>query len=75
MSNHLHGYDDWKLSGPQDCDEETLKDVTCWKCDWEGDVTCQIAGNNLVWDCPGCEHEHHEDPMYRFGPDPDDRRD
>lgn len=63
----LHGYDDWRLSGPQECEEETLKDISCWKCDWEGDVVCYIAGNNLTWDCPGCEHEHHEDPEWRFG--------
>lgn len=67
-------YDDWKLQGPPEADEEDLTDITCNRCDWEGDVRCYIAGNNLTWECPECEHEHHEDPMDRFGPDPDDRR-
>ena len=68
-------YDDWKLAGPPEADEEDLTDISCDRCDWEGDVRCYIAGNNLTWECPGCEHEHHEDPADRFGPDPDDRRD
>jgi hypothetical protein len=68
-------YDSWKLASPPEADEEDLTDITCDRCDWEGDVRCYIAGNNLTWKCPGCEHEHHEDPTDRFGPDPDDRRD
>ena len=68
-------YDSWKLAGPPEADEEDLTDITCNRCDWEGDVRCYIAGNNLTWECPDCEHEHHEDPADRFGPDPDDRRD
>ena len=68
-------YDDWKLGGPPEADEEDLSDITCNRCDWEGDVRCYIAGNNLTWECPGCEHEYHEDPADRFGPDPDDKRD
>lgn len=68
-------YDDWKLASPPECEEKTLKDIECQRCGWEGDVIAEIAGNNLTWECPGCEHEHHEDPMDRFGPDHDDRRD
>lgn len=68
-------YDDWKLAGPPEADEEDLTDITCDRCDWEGDARCYIAGSNLTWECPECEHEHHEDPADRFGPDPDDRRD
>jgi hypothetical protein len=68
-------YDSWKLAGPPEADQEDLTDIVCNKCDWEGDVVCFIAGNNLTWECPECEHEHHEDPIDRFGPDPDDRRD
>lgn len=68
-------YDSWKLAGPPEADQEDLTDITCDRCGWEGDVVCFIAGNNLTWECPECEHEHHEDPMDRFGPDPDDRRD
>ena len=58
---------------PAEADEEDLTDISCSRCGWEGDVRCYIAGNNLTWDCPGCDHEHHEDPVDRFGPDPDDR--
>jgi hypothetical protein len=71
----ITAYDDWKLSGPPEADEEDLTDIVCSRCDWEGDARCYISGNNLTWECPGCEHEHHEDPADRFGPDPDDRRD
>lgn len=60
-------YDAWKLASPPEADEETLKDAVCDRCDWEGDVVCYIAGSNLTWECPGCEHEHHEDPEWRFG--------
>ena len=66
-------YDSWKLASPPEADQEDLTDITCNRCDWEGDVVCYIAGNNLTWECPECEHEHHEDPADRFGPDPDDR--
>ena len=66
-------YDAWKLASPPEADEETLKDAVCDRCDWEGDVVCYIAGSNLTWECPSCEHEYHEDPADRFGPDPDDR--
>ena len=68
-------YDAWKLASPPEADEETLKDAVCDRCDWEGDVVCYIAGSNLTWECPSCEHEYHEDPADRFGPDPDDKRD
>ena len=68
-------YDSWKLASPPEADEEYLSDIVCNRCDWEGEVRCYIAGNNLTWECPECEHEHHEDPADRFGPDPDDRRD
>jgi hypothetical protein len=68
-------YDSWKLASPPEADQGVLTDIVCNRCDWEGDVVCFIAGNNLTWECPECGHEHHEDPIDRFGPDPDDRRD
>jgi hypothetical protein len=45
-------YDSWKLASPPEADEEDLSDIVCNRCDWEGDVRCYIAGNNLTWECP-----------------------
>jgi hypothetical protein len=67
-------YDSWKLAGPPEADHEVLKDISCSKCDWEGDAYADIIGSNLTWECPGCEHEHHEDPEDRFG-EPEDWKD
>jgi hypothetical protein len=67
-------YDTWKLAGPPEPDEEYLTDITCIKCEWEGDAVCYIIGNNLTWDCPECDYEHHEDPEDRFG-EPEDWKD
>jgi hypothetical protein len=58
---------------PPSCEEEDLTDITCNKCDWEGDARCYISGNELTWECPGCAYEHSEDPADRFSQDPDDR--
>ena len=66
-------YDAWKLASPPEADEHELKDAVCDRCDWEGNVVSYIAGSNLTWECPGCDHEHYEDPEDRFGRDPDDR--
>ena len=69
MTNNAVEY----VAFPEEAEEEDIMDVTCNACAWEGNVRCYIARNELTWECPDCEHLHHEDPADRFGPDPDDR--
>ena len=60
-------YDDWKLSGPPEADEEDM-DVTCkikddegQCCPFEGKVTAMVDKHRYYWACPTCDADHEEE--------------
>jgi hypothetical protein len=68
----MSAYDDWKLSGPPEADEEWI-DAACNQenddgevCSFDGRVTAEIYGDRLTWDCPTCAWEHEESARDRF---------
>jgi hypothetical protein len=68
----MTAYDDWKLSGPPEADEEDIE-ATCNQenddgevCSFDGKVTAEIYGDRLTWECPNCNGEHEESARDRF---------
>ena len=65
-------YDDWKLSGPPEADEEWInaecnnEDDDGNFCSFDGRVSAEIYGDRLTWDCPQCDCEHEESARERF---------
>lgn len=65
-------YDDWKLSGPPEAEEEDIEGTCNHEndegevCSFDGKVTAQICADRLTWDCPKCDWEHEESARDRF---------
>lgn len=65
-------YDDWKLAGPPEADEEQML-AECTEvdddgvgCNFDSWVTAMIEGDKLTWTCPKCEAEYEESTRDRF---------
>ena len=68
----MTNYDDWKLAGPPEADEEQMR-AECVAprddddpCDFSGWVTAMVTDEVTTWTCPRCDAEHEDRTADRF---------
>ena len=68
----MTNYDDWKLAGPPEADEEQMR-AECVAprddddpCDFDGWVTAMVTDEITTWTCPTCDAEHEDRTADRF---------
>ena len=68
----MTNYDDWKLAGPPEADEEQMR-AECVEprddddpCDFDGWVTAMVTDEVTTWTCPRCDAEHEDRTADRF---------
>ena len=63
-------YDDWKLAGPPEADEEQMRaecvDDDGVGCVFDGWVTALVTDETTTWTCPQCDAEYEESTKDRF---------
>ena len=59
-------YDDWKLQGPPEADEQRI-DFSCEKeddegnlCTFDGETIAFICGDRMTYQCPVCDWDYED---------------